>query len=668
MNQKHVKVRKAWRTALALSFIAAFAGASACGKAQKLTPLPDTTPVYDAGSTTPMPTTTATTPVPTTTTTTTATSPIPTTMPDGGTTAPGSDASTYTFGAGDTVQACPGTTPIDPVALNFPTCPLCDDAYCVPTATLSGVLGAADGGSSTMDLLADCADGMSKCVPSSYVATLGKFLLKTCHAFDGAAEGRCVNKCIPRVANQAGLTQDVCGANELCAPCFMPTDGSDTGACNLGCDTGPTENTYLFDKCCGDTGSCVPTSMVPTNYQSMLGTDTCTGTDVLCAPDVLADPTYIPPTCTSVAGAEGRCLAACIPQIAAQASLLPQATCAAGELCAPCFDPILGQSTGACEINGDAPANTTPTLFPECCGGEGSCIPVDLLTDAQKTQLGADTCTNGDLCAPKVFAAPGAQATPCDSIDGAEGRCLPTCVPMVEQQASRLPQSTCPSGDLCAPCYDPITGADTSACTQNGDSPTRPKYTFPLCCGGLGVCVPTNLVPTAQQSMLGVDTCTGTDVLCAPTSLTDPTVKPDTCYSFEPQHREGRCLPACIPQVQTLAAQLQQETCASGELCAPCYDPRTGDPTGACDINGDAPVDPNPGPFVTCPAVNAFCVLLPICTPCDGRCVPSYIVPSDQASLLVQGQCQTGELCAPCYNPLDGTSTGACGPDGQTCP
>jgi hypothetical protein len=363
-------------------------------------------------------------------------------------------------------------------------------------------------------------------------------------------------------------------------------------------------------------------------------------------------------------------MAACIPQVANQASLLPQDTCETGELCAPCYDPVGGDPTGACDRNGDAPTED-PVLFPECCGGEGSCVPSDILTQDQLDSLGQDSCDTGNLCAPKVFAGPGLRATTCASIDGAEGRCLPTCVPLVADQADRLPTDVCVNGDLCAPCYDPITGDDTTACSQNGDQPVDPPYTFPSCCSNNGVCVPTSLVPADQQSMLGTDTCTGADVLCAPTKLTDPTAKPKVCHSFGVQNREGRCIADCVPQVADMADQLRQEDCDAGELCAPCFDPRTGESTGACEINGDTPADPNPGAFATCAAVNILCLT---CTPCDGRCVPEYIVPSDQAGLLPTGAdlpapCVTGELCAPCYSPLDpATPTGACDSNGGSCP
>ena len=152
------------------------------------------------------------------------------------------------------------------------------------------------------------------------------------------------------------------------------------------------------------------------------------------------------------------------------------------------------------------------------------------------------------------------------------GRRLSSCIPQVQEQASRLPKADCADGELCAPCYDPISGEDTSACRQGCDTgPKEPKKTFARCCNQIGICVPPTLVPPEQQTLLGKDTCAGANELCAPEKLAAPGMpRPKSCYSFEPQHREGRCMAACIPQVQARSKQLQQGTCDMGELCAPC--------------------------------------------------------------------------------------------------
>ena len=532
-----------------------------------------------------------------------------------------------------------------------PDLPLCGDGRCLASSAVP---------EASRSALAPCMAADTLCVPEHFIETLAMFIVPTCTSLLGA-EGRCLSLCIPQVAAQAGfLPQDTCAMTERCAPCFDPRTGEDTTACHQGCDGGPAEPPTVFDKCCGGAGSCVPSEIVPEADRALLGTDTCTTAGQLCAPDTLSDSTFVPTTCTSLAGAEGRCLPDCLPDVAAQASLLPVDTCAAGELCAPCFDPLSGDPTGACTRGGDMPTQP-PVVFDPCCDTKGACVPTDILSAEQEAQLGPDTCPSGSLCAPKVLASPGQRAATCDSLGGAEGRCLPLCVPMVAAQQDRLPQATCAADERCAPCYDPITGEVTGACSQNGDMPTEPAYTFPKCCSNNGVCVPSTLVPTAQQSLLGRDTCPGTGDLCAPTLLaSDPTARPAVCHTFSPQNREGRCLANCIPQIQAQATRLLQENCAAGELCAPCYDPVVGGLTGACGVNGDAPLDPDPGPFVYCASTT---VLWPFPPGVDGRCVPPHLVDPAQAGLLTTSPtCQTGEICAPCINPLDGLPTGACPP------
>jgi hypothetical protein len=583
-----------------------------------------------------------------------------------------------------------------------------------------------------------CCGPLGHCVPSSILTTAQQSLLgkDTCTAtgdlcapdvFAGSglkattcralgtlsAEGRCIPACLPSIQAQASrLDQATCDAGYLCAPCFDPTTGVTTGACDQNGDK-PAEPAKTYPTCCSGDGSCVPKTLVPTAQQSQLGADTCTGTDILCAPKKLADPAYKPPTCNSIGGLEGRCLAECVPAVAAQKNRLPKDTCATGELCAPCYDPFTKADSGACKINGDAPVDP-PAGFPQCCNTLGHCIPTVNLSTAEQQQLGPDTCGAANLCAPDIFAAPGQKAQTCRAAFGTaltdvEGRCVPDCVPMIQAQASRLQRGTCPVNTLCAPCFDPITAANTTACSQNGDAPKEAAKTFAGCCGGLGACVPTSLVPPAQVSQLGPDTCTnpGTTILCAPKALTDPTAKPKTCTA--PGAMEARCLPACLPSIKAQASNLRQVTCATGELCAPCFNPIDSTDTQACHINGDAPTQPAK-PFTTCGSGRGLCVptelvptglasSIPACTGVTGylcapsekikninfkfpscepqippfpadpnqpaACLPKYIIDfqaqtNTTAGLLAQSNCQTGEICAPCTNPLTGATTHAC--------
>ncbi len=606
----------------------------------------------------------------------------------------GPDASGNSPDAGIVCE--PGPLAIDPNVL--PACNLCSGtlARCVPGSLLPE-------GSDVF--LADCPDTPgSKCVPDHFVETGGSFLLETCTSVQGA-EGRCLPDCIPDVAAQASfLPQDICDAGWLCAPCYDPTTGEDTGACRQGCDPGPNEPPITFDRCCGDRGACVPTALVPASQIDQLGVDTCTDPGTLCAPDDLTVSTYIPPSCVALGGTqEGRCLPDCLPSIAAQASLLDRGVgdvCVVGDLCAPCYDPTTGADTGACTLNGDTPTDPAPTV-EACCGDRGVCLSPLVIPDAQESQLGADTCGDaGDLCAPTALSDPAYTPPSCVALGGTqEGRCLPDCLPSIAAQASLLDRGVgdvCVAGDLCAPCYDPTTGADTGACTLNGDTPTDPAPTVEACCGDRGVCLAPAVIPDAQESQLGADTCGDAGDLCAPTALADPSYQPMMCSSIG--GGEGRCLPDCLPDVAAQADRLPQDICVAGDLCAPCYDPITGADTGACTLNGDSPNEP-PFVFERCCSLRGSCVptsLVPpdqlaqlgadtcadpaaVCAPDDlvdpayipptcasiggaeGRCLPDCLPDiAAQAGTLPQSTCAVGELCAPCYDPITGENSGAC--------
>jgi hypothetical protein len=432
-----------------------------------------------------------------------------------------------------------------------------------------------------------------------------------------------------------------------------------------------------FEECTPSCGGahCVPEALVPADTQDQLAPCTTNGGDGFCTPDKFIETggNIIPDTCVSVGGAEGRCLSECLPDIAAQAVLLPQSTCDDGERCAPCFDPFTEEDTGACGLSCD-PGPTEPPLtiecpyegeplidpavLPECdpaCGG-AHCLPADFVSPAEQALLAP--CPGG-FCAPDTLIESGGQGIPptCTSVAGAEGRCLSTCIPDIAAQAQFLPQDTCAAGEVCAPCYDPTaddptlpTGACELACDAAVDPPvtltcpwTGPPVldpaTLPDCsptCGGAH-CLDASLVPMSLQSQL--DTCSGGFCVPDPLIETGGNYAPPTCTAFPSTSAEGRCLSECLPDIQAQLADLQQDICPSGERCAPCTDPFDGTDTGACSISScDAPVDP-PYTFPTCcPNSNGVD---------EAVCVPSAMIPPDDAADLLQQTCPTDLLCVP---------------------
>jgi hypothetical protein len=245
---------------------------------------------------------------------------------------------------------------------------------------------------------------------------------------------------------------------------------------------------------------------------------------------------------------------------------------------------------------------TTPVsacMADKCTGAH--CIP------AAQIPMGTDTstlakCPDMSFCTPDDYIATQGkfQVKVCTSLEGAEGRCISTCVPQVATKFDQLPKDVCADSERCAPCYNPIDGTDTKACTQGCDKgPTKPKFVFPTC--GIdpmdttmtpkGVCVPKSIVPMDLQS-IPADTC-ATDHLCAPTEKAKdlnynfPVCMPTSVGGLlgmpNMAGQKGGCVPKYI--VGTSSTLLAVDGCMAGELCAPCTNPLStpaNAPTGAC--------------------------------------------------------------------------------------
>jgi hypothetical protein len=343
---------------------------------------------------------------------------------------------------------------------------------CVPKSTLGSF-------SDTFEA-AGCS-GDSACVPEQLVKEGTKIELKDCTAVLNSP-GKCFWPLAAQVIENYDLlksaTKGQCEGDQICAPCTDPRTQAETGVCSLGGDSGGgdckggdakpapaakpaaaqcpqvdpilDESAFKQDSCASNM-LCVDVGLVGADKASLLA-KCATG---VCAPkkSVLRGGNYVPKTCKSLAGAEGRCSNIGVPQIAEQKDVLPQADCDADERCAPCFDPTSGKETGACsQASCDKPKEKAVT-FAECCGGGGKCVPTSAV-GGNADSLNVDTCT-GDtpVCAPKAFL-PGGTPKKCGAILGiVKGVCASACSINKNGLVKRLIESDdCADSEVCVPC------------------------------------------------------------------------------------------------------------------------------------------------------------------------------------------------------------------------
>lgn len=361
--------------------------------------------------------------------------------------------------------------------------PCCEGAHCLAKNKVPGKVRRS---------LSECPGGY--CVPDSFLRS-GGAPAATCTAFGNA--GACASKCIPEVEKNSGLLmQDTCAADELCAPCINPLTKMATGICDLGkdgagtCEPGadggdatapppkcPHEGPPVIDPttlppCGGDASGahCLDAKLVPPAMASKLAS--CpTG---LCVPDpfIASGGQFIPATCASVGGAEGRCMNVALPDIAAQKDRLPRATCGASEVCAPCNSPLDGADTGACHLSCDPGPKGKPYVFPSCCTldgmARGRCVPSSNVASTERANLTKDVCTApGDLCAPAENLTPGFTPKACSAFSVAylgnyTGVCLSACLHFTGLQALAIQKGNCDAIHQCVPCKQP-TGQPTGA-------------------------------------------------------------------------------------------------------------------------------------------------------------------------------------------------------------
>ncbi|MGZ3450787.1 MAG: hypothetical protein ACXVEF_14390 [Polyangiales bacterium] len=411
-----------------------------------------------------------------------------------GCTADGQNENAFTEGSDDGGLVDPDAPSVDPSACEGPlgkpvepaSLPACCEAY-PNKAACYGMDKVPD---ELKSVVGKCGDG-SACIPNDFLRTGGVFTPKECKSLGGP--GVCLSRCIPMVEEKAAiLPWDVCDEeSERCVPCISPLDHKPTGACEIkgackGEDAGPSADTGPVDtgppmcphegppvidpaslpSCqCGG-AHCLPPSVVPTDLSSKLAD--CTTGAGKCVPDdlIASGGEFIPKTCHSIAGNEGRCLSSCLPDVAAQATMLPRDVCADTEKCVPCTNPLDGKDTGACKLSCD-PGPTEPAKpLPKCCKDRGSCVPASAAGSAAKN-LTQDSCADkADVCAPDVFLHKTWKRIDCEAStillgSAGPGVCMPECI---DGMSFLLQKGACPDGMKCAPCKDPLTKKSTGAC------------------------------------------------------------------------------------------------------------------------------------------------------------------------------------------------------------
>lgn len=265
-----------------------------------------------------------------------------------------------------------------------------------------------------------------------------------------------------------------------------PTSCDDPSTCaydlETTCQNQPALALADYDACpstqCGSAGRCVPEAALP--GIDLADYDECAPASRCLPNDFVERGARVEPTsCVSLGAAEGRCLPACMPQVAFRAGYLPVSTCGPEELCAPCYDPFSGGPTGLCDVSCDTGPVQTAKPLPSCCQakGGGTCVPNTLVGADDAERLDQEECSGLGMtdasCVPDLILQAhlvGVEFNPvaCEISEALqalglppEGGCLPECVPSVD--GLPLGQSNCANGFKCIPCID-LNGDGLDAC------------------------------------------------------------------------------------------------------------------------------------------------------------------------------------------------------------
>lgn len=253
-------------------------------------------------------------------------------------------------------------------------------------------------------------------------------------------------------------------------------EGGDDGGQDADCPLGQPQDPSGLAECCTEFGPahCLPGDQLDPQATEQLAA--CEDGSSYCAPDTWIEGNVELVDCTSVLDEPGVCLSRCIPLVEENAANLPQDICPTNELCAPCINPLTGESTGACELDlscdapDDPPGDDPPGDPPDdpgaeaCCDSRGTCVPAELAGE-DADSLEQDTCSQEDfLCAPNPLIDDSFVAEPCESTIGGlggdpAGACMHDCL----ANTGIFLQDGCADGFKCVACELPILG-ETGAC------------------------------------------------------------------------------------------------------------------------------------------------------------------------------------------------------------
>lgn len=350
-----------------------------------------------------------------------------------------------------------------------------------------------------------------------------------------------------------------------------------------------------------------------------------------------------------------------------ETSLTSAATCAE-----PLEEKDIGALTAcACKSGGRArcfPKAKVPGGIAQhldgCDGDEGVCVP--------------DTILRGEE--PKA----------CKD-NGAEGRCLSVCVKTVAELGSVLGRGdgdACPLDERCVPCVDPTSGKSTGICelgerdpngcaeagggvgyTADGEPVTCPFTGKPMDVSRFAECAPGGrCVERALIDRLVTDSKKKAELekrlspcgeagRCVPEEYlkTYGQHLPAACTSFA--GIEGRCFSLVFADVGANKDVLLRDTCKESERCIPCFNPATGEPTGACStVSCDAPKTQ------TVPRLQDCCRKA---GSMRGKCVPRKDIPQQFHERLDEHECSRSDLCVPAENLNPNVTPMECTPSGS---